>query len=228
MILNFSVLLVKRKAVIKVLDKARVKALLSELKTHMTTAIETAIVEDFTKQLEVEADIEDEVWRDIPIPQGKDYKVSADGRIVSYKSGVPKLLKPIIKSKGYLTVVMYNGTSSKIYFVHVLVALAFIPNPENKPFVNHKNGIKTDNRVENLEWVTQSENILHAFRTGLKKQARGSKSPNAKLTKDEVDYIRVHYKSGDFDFGQQALGRKFNVSSSVIYRIVHGKAYVDD
>ena len=133
------------------LDKAKVKALLAELKTKMTTDIETAIVEEFTSKLEDEANIEGEIWRDIPVPEGKDYRVSADGRVVSYKSGVPKLLKPVIKSKGYLNVMLYDDMSSKIYLVHVLVALAFISNPENKPFVNHKNGIKTDNRVENLE-----------------------------------------------------------------------------
>ncbi len=59
------------------------------------------------------------------------------------------------------------GVKRNLY-VHRLLALAFIPNPENKPEVNHKNGVKTDNSLDNLEWMTKSENELHAFRTGLK------------------------------------------------------------
>lgn len=69
---------------------------------------------------------------------------------------------------GYVLVTLCTGNKSRCYRVHKLVAQAFIPNPENKPQVNHINGDKTDNRAENLEWCTAQENNLHALRTGLR------------------------------------------------------------
>lgn len=89
-----------------------------------------------------------------------EYTVTREGFIVSKTGGK---LKPVIVN-GYCHVKLYNGdgtyTNKK---VHRLVAESFIPNPENKPTVNHKNGIRTDNRVENLEWATYQENNLHAI-----------------------------------------------------------------
>lgn len=70
-----------------------------------------------------------------------------------------------IGSKGYYLVSLTKDKKQKTYSVHRLIAETLIPNPEKKPFVNHKNGNRTDNRVENLEWVTSSENVLHSYRT---------------------------------------------------------------
>lgn len=118
-------------------------------------------------------------WRDVPGYEGL-YQVSSDGeimsveRIIERKDGrinhvMPRKRKRILGRDGYYYCALSKGGKDVRQAVHRIVASAFIPNPEGKPQVNHKNGVKTDDRVENLEWVTHSENNLHAFRTGLSK-----------------------------------------------------------
>lgn len=99
-------------------------------------------------------------WKDVPGFEGR-YMVSDDGYVFSLRTG--KLLKPNRKKTGYLEVTLAKNNRLTYRQLHRLIAEAFIPNPENKPQVNHKNGDKTDNRVCNLEWVTGSENQRHRY-----------------------------------------------------------------
>ena len=97
-----------------------------------------------------------EIWKDIEGYEG--YQVSNMGRVRSFKYGKVRILKPVANKNGYLKVQLYKNNSLKTIFIHRLVAMAFIPNPNNLPQVNHKDEDKTNNIVSNLEWCDAKYN----------------------------------------------------------------------
>jgi len=112
-----------------------------------------------------------EIWKDIIGFEGL-YQVSQKGNIKSlnYAGGLnSQNLKPGIGTTKYYLVSLVKDKKGNTKKVHRLVGIAFIPNPDNKPFINHIDGNKLNNHVSNLEWCTQSENCKHAFNTGLNK-----------------------------------------------------------
>lgn len=125
-----------------------------------------------------------EVWKDVIGYEGL-YQVSNLGRIKSFrdKDGIKERILKYRKIGLKSTTNKYMGVSlgkNNDRYVHRLVAEAFIDNPENKKFVNHINGIKHDNRIENLKWCTKSENAIHAINTGLVNRGFGKDNPCAK------------------------------------------------
>lgn len=165
-------------------------------------------------------DIEGEIWVNIVGYEGI-YKLSDFGGVKSYIYVFPRRLHLSSVEDDYKNICLWKNKKKETFAVHRLVALHFIPNPDNKPFVNHKNGIKWDNRVENLEWCTTAENIQHAVDTGLLKPQKGSNHGGAKLTEKQVLEIRAIGKS----MFQREIAKIYNIKRATVSCILSGKSW---
>ena len=174
-----------------------------------------------------------ERWKQIAGYEGL-YEVSNLGRVRSverlvgakFAGGVSRrqgrILVPVLHSFGYLTVTLSKNDRKKRFTIHRLVATAFLPNPLNKPQVNHIDGVPGNAKVTNLEWVTRSENQLHAFRTGLQEKLYGEDAPRAKLTQKQAEVIRS--LAGKHD--APTLAKRYGVGRSTITAIIRKERYL--
>ena len=166
-----------------------------------------------------------EEWKDIDGYEGS-YQVSNLGNIISLENKSnhkqAKCLKCSITKKGYLRAYLYKNKNRRCYFVHRLVAETFIPNPNNLPCINHKDGNKLNNKVDNLEWCTHRDNNIHAFINGLN-------STQKAVEKNEKPIILINnntrYRSM-MDACRQLGLNVTNVSRVCSGKLKHTKGYV--
>lgn len=145
------------------------------------------------------------------------YEASSDGHIRN--KNTKRVLREFVGRDGYFRT-QFGG---KTRTVHRVIAMAFIPMEDGRDFVNHKDGDKRNNNVENLEWCTRSENAKHAYTHGLKKPQKGERNGRAKLSSEDVRVIKENYKRGDKDYGAKALAKRFNVAHQTICAVVSGQ-----
>lgn len=182
-----------------------------------------------------------ELWSDVKGYEGL-YRVSNRGRVKS-------LPRVIIRGKGirqpikgtflstdpdkkslYVVVNLRSGKRSRYFYVHRLVAQAFIPNSMNLPEVNHKDLNKKNNRVDNLEWVTSKGNHEHAKSNGVMRNPpvlRGEDCPHAKLNWEKARKIRKLYAVDPIEWNQYKLAERFHVTQANIWSVLKNKTWVE-
>lgn len=144
------------------------------------------------------------------------YYVTECGRVTATKATA--YLKSQFGRGGYLHVLLYLNLKPTLFSIHRLVAEVFLENPNNYPCVNHKDGDKLNNRVENLEWCTRSQNTQHAIDTGLLKVSRGERQHKSKLTEEQV--LEIRRERRETKISQTELAKKYNVLQSTISDII--------
>jgi hypothetical protein len=174
-----------------------------------------------------------EIFKDIKGYEGM-YQISNLGNVKSLsrprsetqKNMITKdrILKSSISNRGYKRVILVKDKIKKSLLVHRLIAIAFIPNPENKKDINHKDSDRLNNNIDNLEWCTPKENTAHMIDNGRmnwSNAARGEKHGISKLTEDQVREIKTHLRDGNIS--QRQLARKYNIHNTAIYFIKSGR-----
>jgi hypothetical protein len=153
------------------------------------------------------------------------YTISIDGKVTNTETNTAK--KAWLGKNGYYHVDLYNKGYNKKVAIHRLLAMHFIPNPDNKRTVNHKDGIKTNNDISNLEWATDSQNIKHAYDNGL------NYCSNKKISKEAMDEILVRFFNGecltnivkDYDFALPTLSLYLNEYTK---HLGNNKEFIDE
>jgi hypothetical protein len=177
-----------------------------------------------------------ERWLPVPIePYTEFYEVSTEGRVRSKDRVVTErntLKKRISKGRiitpkrsgNYLGVSLFAGEQSERFYIHRLVALTFIQNPEEKPCVNHKNRNREDNTVSNLEWVTYKENTEHMYtlKDWETNPVKGTDHHDARFNDEQIRKLRLEWKPGD---KTTKIAKHYNVTPRTIYKILSGDTW---
>ena len=132
-----------------------------------------------------------------------------------------KTLIQNLNKKGYPEVKLWKNNKQEARNPHRLVALAFIPNPNNLPQVNHIDGDKLNNHVSNLEWISNSDNMRHAYKLGLK-CSKGENNSNCKITDIQVTQIKLIYNTGK---SSKYISEELNVKLHIVRQIISGKSW---
>jgi len=162
-----------------------------------------------------------EIWK--PIKGYDRYEVSTHGRVRSFCSGQAKLIKPGILNRGYPYVGLTCSATKKrkSVTIHRLVALTHIPNPKNKATVNHKDGEKLNNHVDNLEWMTNVENVRHGHAEGIRTGKRGEVCNFTKI--DEFKALTIHTLLPHWS--QYKIADHYGLKQASISCMKHGKSW---
>lgn len=188
--------------------------------------------ENINQNLDIK-DLEGEIWK--PIEGYEElYGISNYGRIKSYNKTITdstnkerfwkeKILKLNILKSGYCIIHLYKNRKRKAFFIHKLVIENFSDKYLDKNCVNHKNGLKYDNRLENLEWVTYKENMKHAIKNGLFNNVLGENHYNSRLNNKIIKQIREEYIP--HIFGWLKLAKKYNTTHQNIGKILKRKSW---
>ncbi len=159
-----------------------------------------------------------EQWK--VVPGFSEYEVSNYGMVYSLRTQCLLYLRP--DEAGYIRTEIKDDRGEVVCpRVHVLLMLTFVGPKLDGMVVNHKNGVKNDNRLTNLEYVTSSENTLHAYRTGIKKPVRGDDSGHTKIPDAEIPKIVALYNTGTYTMKE--IGTMYGCSKHPIQRIISGK-----
>lgn len=165
-----------------------------------------------------------EVWRPTPFPN---YEVSNLGNVRRATTGrrthPGKVLRPALLRMGYLGVAPSINGKNVTHYVHVLVAEAFVPKVAGATSVNHKDGVKQNNHAENLEWMTQADNVRHAMQMGL--APSGHRHYRAKFTPEMLTAIKADRASG---LSYSQLAAKYGVSIGTAHAAVNGQTYASE
>lgn len=155
-----------------------------------------------------------EIWRNI---DNYPYQISNKGRVRNNNEDIRSVS---IGKNGYEKVVLYNYPNQKTFLIHRLVAIYFIPNPNKLKCVNHKNGIKTDNSIMNLEWCSHKQNSKHAFDYGLMNPPSGESHPAAKVNREKVSIIRKLR-----GYSQREIAKMFGICQTTVCEILAKKIW---